>query len=757
MEKIKTKVFVEEEKRCNYTVNYAKKTLTSYIINKENLDSQLDSTFKRLSSDSSQDYTDILAKVGIQKNLDVKIKDLQKATLKPYFAKIDFKEKTKVKMEHHYIGKMSLMREEDQEVIIVDWRAPIANLYYEERLGETSYECPDGIINGDLTLKRQLIINEGRLESVFDIDITTNDEFLQSHLGANSNDRLKEIVSTIQAEQNRIIRADMWKPLIVQGAAGSGKTTIALHRIAYLIYTYEKRFDPENFMILAPSNLFLNYISEILPDLGVEKVEQTTFEEISMRLLRKKFKLIDSNEKLSNYVNSKDKENYNNNKLLLEISKIKSSFDFKSALDIYLSEIEKNIVPKNNFSLLNYDLVKYDYIQNLFTKEYSRLCFKNRINEIKKHLRTSIKKFKAKVLEKIENECDRKVEAIKESVDFIDDNTRKKIRKLIEKKESQILKLEKESKTIVNSYFKSTKFLKPWEYYKEFLKRNDILKITFKDEKLLKNFIEKNSAFSDKKPIEIEDLAPMLYIKYRIFGIEEKIPVRHIVIDEAQDFSIFQFYILKNIIKDSSFTILGDICQGIYSYRGTSDWEKIKDNIFTNKCEIMELKQCYRTTVEIMDTANTVIKNLKDENFKLAQPVIRHGDEVKFIKTEKLSQTVSTISYSIKNSLKKDFKSIAIICKTIDECNLIYNELKTKVKDIYVLTGKEKEYKGGIAIIPVYLSKGLEFDIVFIFDASSSNYSVNENLEIKLLYVAITRAMHKLYIFYNNELTQLFS
>jgi DNA helicase-2/ATP-dependent DNA helicase PcrA len=188
---------------------------------------------------------------------------------------------------------MCLTRDEDQKLIIVDWRAPIANMYYESRLGDASYQCPDGKISGTLSLKRQFSIEKGRLEEIFDIDITTNDQFLQSYLGASADNRLKDIVSTIQAEQNRVIRANMERPLIVQGVAGSGKTTIALHRIAYLIYNYGKSFVPENFMIIAPNRLFLNYISEVLPELGVERVKQTTFEDFAREVIHEKYQIKD--------------------------------------------------------------------------------------------------------------------------------------------------------------------------------------------------------------------------------------------------------------------------------------------------------------------------------------------------------------------------------------------------------------------------------------------------------------------------------
>ena len=192
-----------------------------------------------------------------------------------------------------YIGKTSLLREGAFTPLVVDWRAPVANLYYEGRLGENTYESEGDIYEGELLLKRQIAIENAQLVDFIDVDITTNDAFLQASLEASADKRLKDIASTIQAEQNRVIRANMRRPLIVQGVAGSGKTTIALHRIAYFIYTYEKTFNPETFMILAPNRLFINYISEVLPELGVEKVKQTTFIDFMSELIGKKINLVD--------------------------------------------------------------------------------------------------------------------------------------------------------------------------------------------------------------------------------------------------------------------------------------------------------------------------------------------------------------------------------------------------------------------------------------------------------------------------------
>ena len=250
-----------------------------------------------------------------------KLEDIKKIKNVPYFARMDFKEDAR-KMEKLYIGKISILDSKTTDPIIVDWRAPISNLYYEGKIGKAEYECLGNKIKGEILLKRQYIIEDKKLKKYVDINVTGNDELLQNALEEKADDRLKNIVATIQDEQNKIIRADINSPLIVQGVAGSGKTTIALHRIAYLIYNYEKEFKPDEFMIIAPTKFFLNYISNILPDLGVDNVKQCTFEDFAYDVIGKKLKISDNNEKLVIIVN-KDFDEINKGKVDIMIKEAK--------------------------------------------------------------------------------------------------------------------------------------------------------------------------------------------------------------------------------------------------------------------------------------------------------------------------------------------------------------------------------------------------------------------------------------------------
>jgi len=742
-----------ELERCRNTLEYVEKTLEATTIKKNKLDSNVEQLKKHRSAESSQDYVELMVGSLLQGSVEMKLRNLYTAISKPYFARVDFRENGKEKAEKIYIGKMSLMRDEDQEVIIVDWRAPVANLYYEERLGDAHYVCPDGDIEGELTVKRQFSIEGGELLEVFDIDITTTDEFLQSYLGANADNRLKEIVSTIQSEQNEIIRSDIWRPMIVQGAAGSGKTTIALHRIAYLIYNYEKTLKPECFMIIAPNKLFLNYISEVLPELGVEKVMQTTFENFAMDLLGKKFKVKDSTEKLISFldteVSKKEKE------LLYKATALKASMEFKTIIERYVAYIEEQFIPKENFMIENIIIFKYEQLNDLFVKEYRRWSLVKRIDEIKKHMTSKLKLLKGKIINALHEQSDRRVARLKATMEDTPER-QKLIIETIDKRNDRIDKIETYSKKAVNEYVKKISKFSPWEYYAELMGNEELLQNLSEglaDRECVDYLARYSNEIISAGQIEIEDFAPMIYLKYLIHGIDEKIPVRQIIIDEAQDFSVFQLYALKMIIKDSSFTILGDLCQGIHSYRGIKSWKEVMEKVYGDKrTEYLTLEQSYRTSVEIMDAANQVIDFITVGEVVKASPVIRHGDPVKLISKAGFKEMADDIVERSVGLRENGFKSIAIICKTLKECKEMNKHISKRIDDFQLITGKEDQYKGGMVIVPTYLSKGLEFDVVFIVGAEEFS---TEDLDIKLLYVAMTRALHKMYIYYDGNMTKV--
>lgn len=654
-------------------------------------------------------------------------------------------------------GKAMITDHNTLEQVVIDWRAPIADLYYEGRLGEAEYNCPAGKIHGEIKLKRQYFFKNGDLQDVMDIDITTNDEMLQPFLSANSDTRLKNIISTIQAEQNKIIRADMWQPLVVQGVAGSGKTTIALHRIAYLIYNYDKNFFPEEFLIIAPNKFFLNYISNVLPDLGVDRVGQSTYEEIAFDVIGSEFEIEEPNNKLARIIdNNKSEKEKKMCEIIIESSKYKSSIRFKNLLDEYLYEVEKRFVPEDDFKVGKYVFMKREDIEHLFYREYSNLPFCRRMEEISKHLKSAVTMRSGQILKDIEEERDYKIAKIK--MDEPNEQIRLSlIRDAYKEAEDLSKEVTKNVKKNVQKYMSSTnKVLEPIKYYKEFMDVyiDTLAKGRISDEEI--KYIKTSFADAQRKgKIEMEDLAPLMYIKYMVHGIRTKFELKHIVIDEAQDFSEFQFYIFKKIVKSNSLTILGDLAQGIYFYRGTNNWQKTMSIVFGDGIDptYLTLKKTYRTTEEIMNVANKVISHIMDKlNCPPGEPVMKNGAPVIVKHFENEEKMVEQIKERLKEYKEKGFSNIALICKTVEDCIKLKEQLQDE--EIHIISSKDSEYAGGINIVPSYLSKGLEFDAVIITNADVHNYTDSE-VDTKLLYVCITRAMNTLEIYHIDELTKL--
>ena len=709
----------EEIKRVSDTIEIVKNNIKEYEILYSNL----------LKGNADEQYIQ-----NMSKEYSNKLKNLNKAISIPYFARIDFKENNANNERKIYIGKTGILNDK-YDVIVTDWRAPIASIYYDGQLGKVKYECPDGIIKGDLSKKRVYTIENSILKDYQDIDITTNDEFLQECLNENSEARLKNIISTIQSEQNKIIRAKMSNPLIVQGVAGSGKTTVALHRIAYLVYTYEKEFNPDEFLIIAPNKFFLDYISNVLPDLGVDYVRQQTFEEFMLENIDANFEINPINVELSNIVNQNGKTD-----LIKKSANFKSSLRFKELIDEFIDKFLKSNLPKGDFKISDIVVFNHDEVIDMFINYFKN----NSINDSKKMLTAILQKRVSNIANEL---IDRLSEQRKSKLYNIDKNLSddkvKEIRlEIFKEKEYEMQQLFKGGKKLVLDYLKNFKIEKVLSIYKKIIS-DKILFDKYVESELYEYILETYKKNIKSKKVEYEDLAPLFYIQNRFLGNINNLKLEHIVIDEAQDLGEFQFYNFKEIVKPNmSMTILGDISQGIYSYKGINNWNKLNQIVFNNKASIEYLKESYRTSMEIMNEANTIINKIVDnENIILAQPIERHGDKIEHWKIDSEDSKISKIYEIIKTHLEAGYINIAVITKDFDESIELHKKLTNYEVDIKLISENLDKYTGGTIIIPSYLSKGLEFDSVIISD--SNKYSENI-LDTKLLYVACTRAMHTL-------------
>ncbi|SCG82596.1 DNA helicase II / ATP-dependent DNA helicase PcrA [Proteiniborus sp. DW1] len=719
---------------------------------------RMDDELSRLKRSVGGSYSDdVIVKTTVHEANKKKLNQLKKAEEKPYFGRIDFKDIDKSEYETFYIGKTSLSRRDDDKMLILDWRAPMASLYYSGEIGEVMYKAPSGLIIGDLEIKRQYEIYNKELINIFDKGLTPMDEYLQSALWEKKDNRLRDIVNTIQSEQNDIIRADKGKVLIVQGVAGSGKTTIVLHRIAYLMYTYQEVFDTDKLLIIVPNNLFLNYISDVLPDLGVEEIKQSTFEDLAMTLLNKEYRLVEAEKKFFQLLDYKNLSQESRS-LLKFSSYFKGSMIFKNIIDKYVVKLSSSFVPKTDLKIKDFVVYSYEEVIKMYEEDYRYLPIVPRSRRIRKYIEANIADRVKEIQSKITKRYDNKVKLLKASAEDIE-SIREELIKVYDERDRLNEELENSMHKSIREYFNQWQSIDVDMLYKTLLTDFNNLR-KYIDKEIDQEKIEFISSYSksifNNGMVEREDLAALLYFHLKLEGLSLKGKYNHIVVDEAQDYSELQMYILRQLSSNDSFTIVGDISQGIHSYKGIGSWKELMEDVFSD-CdrELLNLKICYRSTMEIMNFANEVIKKLRKENIILAEPVLRSGDKPFIIKKNSETEITSDIALRIKELKNEGHKSIAIICKTTEESLDVYEMLKNSVSDdINLITDKDISYSGGIVVISAYLSKGLEFDVVIVFNCSDDNYILDE-LHVKLFYVSITRPLHKLFIYHKGKPSEL--
>lgn len=755
---LKEEKIILEEKR---------KLIDEELIEKEDYVKQVTGKFTELSKELKGKYN--FEKESIEKAMNLAKSDIAKyeeAYNSPYFGRVDFREKRSAEIESIYIGKHGISSSKNGEEVVIDWRAPVADLYYSGTGGEAYYKAPVGIIDGELSLKRKFLFNEdGNIERVFDESINELmingeegqglvDEFLKINLEESRGKKLKEVVATIQKEQNDIIRWPRNLPIIVQGSAGSGKTTIALHRLAYLIYRYKENMSGEDILVLAPNKLFLDYISDILPSLGAHEVKQSTFEEIAKTKAKIKGKIYNKDEKLKAIM---EEEDSTRKKMIVNSAKIRGSLLFKTMLDRYVTLIESRALEIKNIEAFGQVLFTRKEIMRLYLKDLKAYPINKRKDEIKRYLNLKLKEKIEVVLERVNIEWDVKIREIKiNEEDSVD--RRKKLIEAYDERDSIKDGIKKNSKSIINEYFKAWRGINPSDIYRGFYNDEDLFEIST-DGKIpdpLAKFMKDEFNSRDKEGyVDEDDLAALLYIRVLLEGIDDSEKFKHIVVDEAQDYSPFQVYLVNELARGNSLTLVGDLAQGIYYYKGLKNWEDITEGLFGGKATFISLSQSYRSTVEIIDFAKGALK-AQNLGLKDAKPVLRHGEEPKILKLEDESEIIKSVEDIIDKVIESGKNSVAIITKDSKEAERIEKLLKKKCKYKFQrINGKEKESKSDNIIIPSYLTKGLEFDCSIIYNPNDNIYNEDSILDQRLLYVSLTRALHSEYILALDEVTKL--
>ena len=652
-----------------------------------------------------------------------RLRQLSMASAQAYFARLDFIPSGSVP-ETWYLGRWSVLDPATLNPVIVDWRSPVANLYYSGQIGKMDYTAPDGRVEGELTLKRMLTVSQRRLISLFDSGIVSQEAYLQEVLGSISTDRLREIVTTIQAEQNIVIRHPLNAHLLVQGAAGSGKTTIALHRIAYLLYTFQKTLKPENMMILAPNPLFLSYISQVLPDLGVERVVQTTFEGWCREGMGRRMPKILRDSRLERNLSLAEAERREAGGLL----RLKGSLATMKKLESYLDQLQKAILPENGFKMAGVTLMDRAELENVFLRDLRYFPLEQRIGELKKIIRKRVQAAAALLKDRYAAGAEQMADGLRASMRD-GEQRRRKICDLYAVRDQRYREIDARAEAYLNGY--REKFTLP--------------DLTGLYRAFLRDGLPEAGPFPENTDLRQEDLPMLVMICKALYGLKTK-QMKHIVIDECQDFSPFQIELLKQANPAATFTLVGDLYQGIRSDEGIRSWEEWKGPVFDHRADLKQLTVSYRNTTEIMSMAQTVAARYPIDGIRETRPVLRHGEPPQIIGAENEKARLSMIRNQVRAWLQEGFHSIALIEKTADQARKLFRQIGPDL-DAHLLSESDSEYRGGVMILPAGIAKGMEFDCVGICDASADNFPDDEFL-CRILYVIMTRPLHRLCVWH---------
>lgn len=621
------------------------------------------------------------------RSTDRKLKELTILKPSPYFGKITFREED-FGIEDIYIGRFGVTLEETFEPLVVDWRAPIAALFYNGTGNEGHYTSPDGEIYVSILGRMQYIIKKGRLEGLFNSNIEIKDDMLQMVLSKNSSDKLKDIIMTIQEEQDTIIRQDKNKIVVVDGVAGSGKTTIALHRVAYLIYNYRKLIE-NKVLILGPNRIFIEYISNVLPTLGETGIYQTTFLDLALDMIEVD-DAIDIKAVMERIL-SGDKE-------LEEAIKYKRSLKFKEDLNQLVTKLETHGYDIKDLNFKDNLVMSADEIKKMLQVEFVHLPLFRRAKKIKRILFAKIKDARDEAFREIESwykatKASYTPDELLLNLNNLEFERRIKIRELI----SYVIEIKA-----------GLKYL---------------------DEKSIEELYEK---FNGHRDYTEDDLVGILYLKIKLMGLKLKREVKHLVIDEAQDYSPLQFEVLKELTNTKSMTIVGDSNQQILPKEGPSSIQELSKIFEGEEVQMFKLNKSYRSTKEIMEYSN---KYLNDASIV---PMVRTGEPVEEVKALNDLEVKGEIISAIQSLKASGLENIAVITKDLTSATKWFKLIESEVS-VKLVEKENVHLNEGVMIMPSYYAKGLEFDGAIIID-EEMNHSFKDNL----MYIMCTRALHRL-------------
>jgi DNA helicase-2/ATP-dependent DNA helicase PcrA len=588
----------------------------------------------------------------------------------PYFARIDFATHSE-NVKAFYIGIHSFADETMRGGVIYDWRAPVSSMFYDFELGDAWYETPNGKVPGTIALKRQYRIREGKMEFMIENSLNIQDDILQKELSKSSDDRMKNIVATIQRDQNAVIRDEDEAVMIIQGVAGSGKTSIALHRVAFLLYKFRDTIKSNDILIISPNKVFADYISSVLPELGEEHIPEMGMDELAAELLGNQISFQSFFKQVNHLLDQNDEA-------FVERIRFKSSFQFLSKLNQYFIHITNNFFEQREIRVAGI-VVPGPLILEKF-KSYHRMPLLKRIPEVVKD-----------ILQHVRATAQKKISG--------HDKTR-----------------------IWEEIPRMFRITNVQDIYRDFFKwigREDLLRMP-------------NGA-----PMEYADVFPLIYCKIRLEGASVYDHVKHLVIDEMQDYTPVQYAVISRIFHCRK-TILGDVSQTVNPYSASSA-ETIEEVFPQGK--VVRLFRSYRSTYEITNFAQRIRTNPQ------LIAMERHGEEPKVLSFNGHAEEIEGVRALVETSKRSGHQSLGIVCKTHQQANSIFQALKSS--RVHLLNADSTSFKEGVVITTAHIAKGLEFDEVIVPFVSASNY--RNDVDRSMLYIACTRAMHKLTLTYAKD------
>ncbi len=656
---------------------------TSAEVNRHKEDVQENKTYLY----ENKDGMDHAEKINVRQSIDnigligenaaAKRKRLFKLLQTPYFGRIDFRSKNEQHADVIYVGVHSFIDEDEKKSLIHDWRAPISSMFYDFELGKAWYVSPGGRTDGDILLRKQYRIRQGKMEYMFESSLNIQDDILQKELNQASGDKMKNIVATIQREQNAIIRNEESRTLIIQGVAGSGKTSIALHRIAFLLYRFKDTLNSEDILIISPNKVFANYISNVLPELGEEKVAETNMEELANQILMEKVKFQSFFDQVAEQLSRQDLS-------YIERVQYKSSPELIKKLDEYLLYLENDGFKAADILVHKYPVPGW-FIAERF-RAHNRLPLFSRHNEVVRDVVYNVLKHYKYEVSAVE---------------------RSKVRTAVMK--------------MFPTY--NVKVL-----YKEFY-----------------TWLGMQQLFKSGKGslYEYADIYPLIYLKIKLEGFKPFNKVRHLVIDEMQDYTPIQYKVLSRLFICNK-TILGDINQSVNPFSSSSP-QHIQSVVGDAEC--MTMHKSYRSTFEITNFTKRIAPELNIEAIE------RHGECPGIHGFKKAADETDFIKKEVELFTASGYNSLGIICKTYEQAKQLFDMLTVTRRPISLLDPGSAVFTGGIVVTTAHQAKGLEFDQVIVPFTSNINYL--NTMDRQMLYVACSRAMHRLHLTFTGELTKL--